>query len=84
MGNRSFTNVCLVAIIGLLTLLLLRIGSARAYAADGSQYSVVQVINEDQVPDEIMKQTKAGWELVAVQMWTYDQVHAKGLLIFRK
>ena len=82
MNTRSFTNVCLLAIICLLAVIVMKIGPGRAYAAEKFQYRVIPV-EEPNAPAEILKQTKDGWELVAAPVWTYDEVHARMLLIFR-
>jgi hypothetical protein len=83
MQSRFFTNNCLLAIACLLAVGILRLNSGKAYAAVTSEYQVIEA-SEDNIPHIIQTQTKDGWELVAAPMWTYDEVHAKGLLVFRK
>ena len=85
MRKNSLTNACLVMIICLLAVIAMKIDTVHAYAAKPWKYEVVSVL-DGQAADEIQKQSRAGWELVAAPFWANSNMTSgsSGLLIFRK
>ena len=83
--HNHFSNVCLIAIICLLAVIILRLDSGEVHASKKHRYQVVRVL-EAQASDVITKQVDDGWELVAAPFYAYANTtgNASGLLIFRK
>ena len=88
MCRNRFTNICLVFVVCLLSLIALRLNTTTIYAEKKFKYEVVPVFEntaDQNVAMQVDKETQAGWELVAAPMWRVDaSARAEGYLIFRK